>query len=44
MRALGFEPSKEEMKQLLGQVDKESAGTMDFSQFLQVMTKKMVCS
>lgn len=42
MRALGFEPKKEEIKKMIADVDKEGSGTIDFSDFLNMMTHKMV--
>jgi centrin-2/centrin-1 len=42
MRALGFEPKKEEMKKIISEVDKNSTGRIDFSEFLELMTAKMV--
>ncbi len=62
MRALGFEPKKEEIKKMLSDVDKDGSGrfiytypslvklmlsyiiigTIDFNEFLQMMTGKMV--
>ena len=41
MRALGFEPRKEEMKRMIADVDKEGAGKISFNDFLAVMTQKM---
>lgn len=41
MRALGFEPKKEEIKRMINEVDKEGTGKIDFSDFLSVMTQKM---
>ncbi|MBN3291523.1 CETN1 protein, partial [Polypterus senegalus] len=41
MRALGFEPKKEEIKKMIAEIDKESTGKIDFSDFLGVMTQKM---
>ena len=29
MRALGFEPSKEEIRKLISQIDKDGSGTVD---------------
>ena len=43
MRALGFEPKKEEIKKMIQDIDKEGSGTIDFNDFLQLMTAKMVC-
>jgi len=41
MRALGFEPKKEEIKKMIADIDKEGTGTIDFSDFLSMMTQKM---
>lgn len=41
MRALGFEPRKEEMKKMISEVDKEATGKISFNDFLAVMTQKM---
>ncbi len=41
MRALGFEASKEELRKLVSQVDKDGSGTVDFTEFLDIMTSKM---
>lgn len=43
MRALGFEPKKEEIKKMIADIDKEGSGTIDFNDFLCMMTQKMVC-
>lgn len=42
MRALGFEPKKEEIKKMIGEVDKDGTGKISFADFLSVMTQKMV--
>lgn len=42
MRALGFEPKKEEIKKMIGEVDKDGTGKISFTDFLSVMTQKMV--
>ena len=42
MRALGFEPKKEEVKKMISDIDKDGSGTIDFQEFLQMMTAKMV--
>lgn len=42
LRALGFDPSKEEIKRTITEVDKDESGTLDFSEFLNLMGKKMV--
>jgi Ca2+-binding EF-hand superfamily protein len=41
MRALGFEPSKEEIQKLITQIDKDGSGTVNFAEFLTMMTTKM---
>ncbi|CAJ0968800.1 unnamed protein product [Ranitomeya imitator] len=41
MRALGFEPKKEEMKKMIADIDKDGSGTIDFEDFLSLMTHKM---
>lgn len=43
MRALGFEPKKDEIKKMILEIDKEGTGKITFSDFLGVMTQKMVC-
>ena len=42
MRGLGFEPKKEEVKKMIADIDKDNNGTIDFSEFLDMMTAKMV--
>lgn len=42
MRALGFEPKKEEIKKMISEVDKDDTGKISFTDFLAVMTQKMV--
>ena len=44
MRALGFEPKKEEIKKMISDIDKDGSGTIDFNDFLSLMTTKMVRS
>ncbi|XP_075888933.1 uncharacterized protein cetn2 [Nelusetta ayraudi] len=41
MRALGFEPKKEEIKKMISEVDKDGTGKISFTDFLAVMTQKM---
>ncbi|XP_062513887.1 uncharacterized protein LOC134189586 [Corticium candelabrum] len=41
MRALGFEPKKEEIKKMIAEVDREGKGSIDFNDFLHLMTSKM---
>lgn len=43
MRALGFEPKKEEIKKIISDTDTEGTGKISFNEFLAVMTPKMVC-
>lgn len=43
MRALGFEPKKEEVKRMISEIDKDGTGSVDFNSFLEMMTIKMVC-
>ena len=42
LRALGFEPTKEEIKNLIGNFDKDNTGRIDFHEFLDIMIRKMV--
>lgn len=41
MRALGFQPKKEEIKKLVADFDKDGSGMIDYEEFLAVMTTKM---
>lgn len=41
IRALGFEPKKEEIKRMIAEVDKEGTGKLSYSDFLRLMTQKM---
>ena len=41
LRALGFEPSKEDINKLVSEFDKDGSGTIDFHEFLAIMMKKM---
>ncbi|UJR28108.1 hypothetical protein I4U23_009363 [Adineta vaga] len=41
MRALGFEPKKEEIKKMITDIQKENSSTIDFNDFLQLMSQKM---
>lgn len=43
MRALGYEPRREEIKKMVSDIDKEGKGKISFSGFLRVITQKMVC-
>merc|ERR1712241_1268263 len=37
----GFEPKKEEIKKMISDIDKDGSGTIDFNEFLEMMTSKM---
>ncbi len=41
MRALGFEPKKEEIRKLISEVDKSGDGQIDYDEFQTMMTVKM---
>src|SRR5579871_2503900 len=41
MRALGFEPKKEEIRKMIADADKNGSGVIDFPEFLDMMTVKM---
>ena len=41
MRALGFEPKKEEIRNIILDLDREGSGTIEYPDFLEVMTLKM---
>lgn len=41
IRALGFEPKKEEIKKMVAEIDKEGTGKVSYDDFLQLMTVKM---
>ncbi|XP_050101526.1 uncharacterized protein LOC126581719 [Anopheles aquasalis] len=41
IRALGFEPKKEEIKKMIAEIDKDGSGKISFDDFLQLMTVKM---
>ncbi|OEH74326.1 centrin-1-like isoform x1 [Cyclospora cayetanensis] len=42
MRALGFEPKREEIRKLIAAADADGTGTIEFSEFLSMMTQKIV--
>ncbi|XP_010019127.1 PREDICTED: centrin-2-like, partial [Nestor notabilis] len=42
MRALGYEPRREEIKKMVSDIDKEGTGKISFSGFFRVITQKMV--
>merc|ERR1711988_1781033 len=41
MRALGFEIKNEELKKMVTDVDNDGNGTIEFAEFLEMMTAKM---
>jgi Ca2+-binding EF-hand superfamily protein len=41
MRALGFESKKEDLKKMMSEVDPSGQGTLDFKEFLTLMSVKM---
>lgn len=41
MRALGFEPKKEDIKKMVAEVDKDNTGRLSFDNFLNLMAAKM---
>ena len=41
MRALGFEPKKEEIKRMMSEADRNDSGVIGFPEFLDLMTQKM---
>ena len=42
MRALGFEPKKEEIRKILSEVDKSGEGIIRYDDFLDIMAQKML--
>ena len=41
LRALGFEPTKEELRRMITDVDKKGDGLLDFPQFMEAIVKKI---
>merc|ERR1712086_1239624 len=41
MRALGFEVKKEELKKMISDIDSDGNGSIEFQEFLEMMTGKM---
>ncbi|KAJ7539414.1 hypothetical protein O6H91_11G091500 [Diphasiastrum complanatum] len=41
MRALGFETKKEDIERMIADVDKNNSGSIDFEEFVYMMTDKM---
>ena len=42
MRALGFEPKKEEIRKILSRIDKSGQGIIRYDDFFNIMTQKML--
>lgn len=42
MRALGFEPKKEEVRRILQDIDKHGDGTISFDDFMEIMSVKVL--
>merc|ERR1712039_1157743 len=40
MRAMGFRPTEEELKDLLKEIDEDGSGSMDFDEFCEMMMTK----
>jgi len=41
MRALGFEPKKDEIMKMIKDADQDNSGVIDFPEFLDMMTQRM---
>jgi Ca2+-binding EF-hand superfamily protein len=41
LRALGFEPTKDELRKMITDVDKKGDGLLDFPQFMEAIVKKI---
>lgn len=41
MRALGFDPKKEEIKTMITDIERNESDTINFEEFLQMMTEKL---
>lgn len=44
MQSLGFEAKNQTIYQMIADIDKDGSGTIDFDEFLDMMTAKMVRS
>ncbi|KAJ3071941.1 Centrin-1 [Podochytrium sp. JEL0797] len=42
MKAMGFEPTKEENRQMISEMDQDGSGTIDYDEFLAMITKRLV--
>lgn len=43
MQSLGFEAKNQTIYQMIADIDKDGNGSIDFEEFLDMMTAKMVC-
>jgi centrin-1 len=41
MQSLGFEAKNQTIYQMIGDIDKDGSGSIDFEEFLDMMTAKM---
>jgi len=41
MLKLGLQPSKEELEDIIADIDKDGSGTIDYSEFLRLMSTKL---
>lgn len=41
MRSLGQNPKEEELNEMINEIDEDGNGTVDFDEFLIMMSKKM---
>lgn len=41
MRALGFEPKREEIRRMISEIDRSGSGSIEYQDFLELMTFKM---
>merc|ERR1711976_1144421 len=42
MRALGFEPKKDDVRKILQEIDKNGDGVIKYDEFMDIMTQKML--
>ena len=42
MRALGFQVKKAEIRKMIADIDKDASGAIEFDEFIEMMTGKMV--
>ncbi len=42
MRALGFEPKKDDVRKILQEIDRNGDGVIKFDEFIEIMTTKMM--